>query len=348
MISIDELYMRRCVDLGKLGAGSVAPNPMVGALLVHDNKIIGEGYHKQYGREHAEVNCIMSVNTENERFIQSSTLFVSLEPCAHHGKTPPCTDLIIQKKIPKVVIGCRDPFDQVNGRGIEKLKNAGIDVVVNLLHDECFDLNRRFFTCQTKHRPYILLKWAQSSNAKIANLDYSRVFISNEFTNRLVHKWRSEESSVLVGTNTALQDDPYLTNRLWTGKHPLRVILDLDLKLPRSLKVFDSTAPTMIINFLKKEKQANLIYYQIARGASVVDQIIQAIFHHNIQSLIVEGGARLLQAFIDEKMWDEARVITSEEFIMENGLPAPELKNCTLNHSEKILSDRIAYYRRIQ
>lgn len=340
----NEFYMERCLEIAKHGAGSVSPNPMVGAVLIHDNKIIGEGYHKLYGHEHAEVNCIKSVNKENERLIQSSTLYVSLEPCAHHGKTPPCADLIIENKIQKVVIGCRDPFDKVNGRGIEKLKNAGIEVIVNLLHDECVHINRRFFTYQKKHRPYIILKWAQSNNAKIANLDYSRTLISNEFTNRLVHKWRSEESAILVGTNTALQDDPQLTNRLWPGTTPLRVVLDLELKLPQSLKIFDGAAPTMIINLIKHEKHPNLLYYQVTSDASIVDQIINAIYHHKIQSVIIEGGARLLQTFIDEKMWDEARIITNEELTIEKGLAAPGLENFRLHKTEKIFSDKIAYF----
>jgi diaminohydroxyphosphoribosylaminopyrimidine deaminase / 5-amino-6-(5-phosphoribosylamino)uracil reductase len=344
MANRDELYMKRCLEIAKHGAGSVAPNPMVGALLIHDNKIIGEGYHKLYGREHAEVNCIRSVNKENERFIQFSTLFVSLEPCTHHGKTPPCADLIIENKIPKVVIGCRDLFDKVNGRGIEKLKNAGIEVIVNLLYDECFHLNRRFFTYQKKHRPYIVLKWAQSNNAKIANLDYSRSFISNEFTNRLVHKWRSEESSILVGTNTALQDDPQLTTRLWPGKSPLRVIVDLELKLPQYLKIFNGATATMIINLTKHEEHPNLLYYQVTNDVSIADQIIDGLFRRNIQSVIVEGGARLLQTFIDEKKWDEARIITNEELTIENGLAAPELKNFKLEKTERIFSDKIDYY----
>ncbi|HEY2720248.1 MAG TPA: bifunctional diaminohydroxyphosphoribosylaminopyrimidine deaminase/5-amino-6-(5-phosphoribosylamino)uracil reductase RibD, partial [Chitinophagaceae bacterium] len=229
---IHDIYMHRCLDLARLGAGHVAPNPMVGAVLVHDERIIGEGYHQQYGGPHAEPNCIASVKKEEQHLISESILYVSLEPCAHYGKTPPCADLIIKNKIPRVVIGCFDPFEEVNGKGIEKLKGAGIDVLVGILEHECKKLNKRFFLYYQQHRPYIILKWAQSSNQKIGAGAGNRTYISNEFTNRLVHKWRSEEAAILVGTNTALQDDPELTTRSWIGNNPRRLVMDMDLKLP--------------------------------------------------------------------------------------------------------------------
>jgi diaminohydroxyphosphoribosylaminopyrimidine deaminase / 5-amino-6-(5-phosphoribosylamino)uracil reductase len=207
-MTYEELYMHRCLELARSGAGSVAPNPMVGAVLVYENRIIGEGYHQQYGRAHAEPNCIAAVKEQDKHLIERSTLFVSLEPCAHFGKTPPCADLIIENKIPGVIIGCRDPFVEVNGKGIEKLRAAGIQVQLGVLENECRKLNKRFFTFHTQHRPYIILKWAQTLDNKVANEDYSRVPISNEYTNRLVHQWRSEEMAIAVGTNTALYDDP--------------------------------------------------------------------------------------------------------------------------------------------
>jgi diaminohydroxyphosphoribosylaminopyrimidine deaminase/5-amino-6-(5-phosphoribosylamino)uracil reductase len=335
--------MHRCLELAKLGAGYVAPNPMVGAVLVHNEKIIGEGYHQTHGQAHAEVNCINSVSEENKNLISGSTLYVSLEPCVHHGKTPPCTDLILHNNIPKVVVGCRDPFDKVNGKGIDKLKTAGVEVVVNILEKVCSDLNKRFFTFYIKHRPYIILKWAQSSNGKIANEDHSRVFITNDFTNRLVHKWRSEEAAILVGTNTALRDDPELTVRSWQGKNPTRLIIDMNLNLSTSLKIFNGQAHTIIFNTVKHEQTDNVSYFQVTNNSSIVHQIINALYQLNIQSVIIEGGAKTLRSFIDEKMWDEARIITNEELIIEHGLPAPELKNFKQTLSEIILTDRIQY-----
>src|SRR5215212_3734496 len=215
-LTTDEIYMHRCIELALLARGNVAPNPMVGAVLVYQDRIIGEGYHKEYGKAHAEVNCINSVKAGDLDLIERAVLYVSLEPCAHFGKTPPCADLIIEKKIPRVVIGCRDPFKQVDGKGIEKLKAANIEVVTGVCEEACVKLNKRFFTFHTEHKPYVILKWAQSANNKIANADRSRVMISNEYSNRIVHKWRSEEMAIMIGKNTALSDDPELTTRLWT------------------------------------------------------------------------------------------------------------------------------------
>ena len=343
-LTTDEIYMHRCLELAKLGEGHVAPNPMVGAVLVHTEKIIGEGYHQTHGQAHAEVNCINSVNEENKDLISRSTLYVSLEPCVHHGKTPPCTDLILENKIPKVVVGCRDPFDKVNGKGIEKLKTAGVEVVTNILEKECIKLNKAFFTFHTKHRPYIILKWAQTANGKIANGNHSKVFISNEFTNRLVHKWRSEVTSILIGTNTALSDDPELTVRSWQGKNPTRLVIDMNLNLSKSLKIFNSQAYTIIFNAIKHNEQNNILYYQLTKGPNLIHQIINALYELNIQSVIVEGGAKTLQSFIDEKMWDETRIITNEQMTIEHGLAAPELSSFKQTHLENILTDKIHYY----
>jgi diaminohydroxyphosphoribosylaminopyrimidine deaminase/5-amino-6-(5-phosphoribosylamino)uracil reductase len=343
-LTIYEKYMYRCLELAQLAAGYVAPNPMVGAILVHKGKIIGEGYHQKYGEPHAEVNCINSVHEENKDLISQSTLYVSLEPCSHFGKTPPCTDLIIAKQIPEVIIGCRDPFREVNGKGIEKLKAAGINVVYGILEKECQQTNKRFFIFHEQHRPYIILKWAETANSKIASNGADRLLISNEQTNRLVHKWRSEEASIFIGTNTALSDNPELTTRNWEGPSPIRLVVDMDLKLPLSLKIFNGKQRTVIFNAMKHEEKESLFYYQVTEDVNLVHQVVNALYQMKIQSVIVEGGARLLQAFIDEDMWDEVRIIKNEKLIINNGLAAPLLKTQDLNEEMKILDDTIKIY----
>ena len=339
-----DFFMHRCLELAKQGAGYVAPNPMVGAVLVHNGKIIGEGFHQQYGGPHAEVNCINSVREQDKDKISRSVLYVSLEPCSHFGKTPPCTDLIIKNKIPEVVIGCRDPFKEVDGKGIEKLKAAGVKVIDGILEKECQQLNKRFFTFHIKHRPYIILKWAETGDGKIATNGTERLLISNEQTNRLVHKWRSEEASILVGTNTALLDDPELTTRNWNGPSPIRLVVDMDLKLPLTLKIFNGKQRTVIFNKIKHEEKDHLIYYQVTEDVNIVHQIVNALYQMKIQSVIVEGGARLLQSFIDEEMWDEARIIKNEKLIINNGLAAPELVFKNAEQEMKILNDSIKIY----
>jgi len=355
-MTFEELYMHRCLELAQLGAISVAPNPMVGAVLVYENKIIGEGYHQKYGEAHAEPNCIASVKEEDEHLIRQSALFVSLEPCAHFGKTPPCVDLIIQKKIPRVIVGCRDPFVEVNGKGIEKLKAAGIEVELGILEDECKELNKRFFTFHTQHRPYVILKWAQTLDNKIANEDYSRVLISGEATNRLVHEWRSEEMAIAIGTNTALFDDPELTTRLAPGKNPVRIVVDTDLRLPKSLKLFNSKTPTIVFNTkehnlplenisVRELKETEVGYYQVTEDVNLVHQMMNALYKMNIQSVLIEGGSYLLQSFIDDGVWDEARIITNEQLSIGAGLPAPILKDSLLQNSEQLFSDVIRTYK---
>jgi diaminohydroxyphosphoribosylaminopyrimidine deaminase / 5-amino-6-(5-phosphoribosylamino)uracil reductase len=348
-MSHHEQYMQRCIELAQKGAGSVAPNPMVGAVLVHDNVVIGEGWHRHYGEAHAEVNCIQDAVTNGHADqLQQSTLYVSLEPCAHFGKTPPCTDLIIKHQIPKTVIGCRDPFAAVNGKGIEKLKAAGIDVTVDVLNKECEELNKRFFTFHRQHRPYVILKWAQTKNKRVNNGSSERFLISNEFTNRLVHQWRSEEASILVGTNTALMDDPQLTNRYSTGKQPLRLVLDKELKIPSSAKLMNEDAPTVIFNVYKHSDEGQPKYYKIDGNGSAVRAIINALYQQKIQSVLVEGGAKLLQSFIDEGLWDEARVITNETLMVDDGLAAPELNKYQIMNQQKILSDTICIFKNLQ
>ena len=342
--------MQRCLELARRGAGLVAPNPMVGALLLHENRIIGEGWHQRFGEAHAEVNCIrQAIQNGYGELLRASTLFVSLEPCAHVGKTPPCADLIIHHAIPRVVIGCRDPFPAVNGKGIEKLKAAGIDVQTGLLEKACQELNKRFFTFHTLQRPYVILKWAETRDGIIANDKGSRnngerLLISNAFSNRLVHRWRSEEAAILVGTNTARKDDPALTNRNWTGPSPVRLVVDLDLKLPSSLQLFNRRVPTIVFNNHRDAKEDNLQYYRLREEAELVPQLLAALHTLHLQSVLVEGGARLLQSFIDSISWDEARVITNNSLDAGAGLRSPVLQHARLQQQEQWLTDSITTY----
>ncbi len=335
--------MERCLQLAKLGAGNVAPNPMVGAVLVYEDRIIGEGYHQQYGQAHAEVNCIGSVKDEDRALIQKSKLYVSLEPCAHYGKTPPCADLIVANKIPEVIIGCKDDYLEVNGKGIEKLQANGVRVVTGVLEKECIALNKRFFTFHQQKRPYIILKWAQSNNGKISGADDKRIFISNALTNRLVHKWRSEEAAILVGTNTALKDDPALTTRLWPGNDPVRLVIDDTLQLPSTLKLFDGSVKTLVFNTLKQQEGEGLLFYKINK-ANGIKEIQEALYQFRLQSVIVEGGAKLLQSFINAGLWDEARIITNTILQIEKGIDAPILNEAVLQKQDQLLDDSIGYY----
>ena len=345
-MTTDELYMQRCIELALKGSGSVAPNPMVGAVLLHEERIVGEGWHQQFGESHAEVNCInKAIENGHADKLKHSTIYVSLEPCAHFGKTPPCSDLIIKHQIPKVLIGCRDPFKEVDGKGIEKLKAAGAEVTVGVLKEECLELNKRFFTFHQQKRPYIVLKWAQTKNGKIAATTHERLLISNEMTNRLVHQWRSEEAAILVGKNTAALDDPQLTNRYWQGKKPLRLVLDKELELPASLKLFNDDAPTIIFNTKRHNDKGQPRYYQITYDVSMVQQMVHALYQLNIQSVIVEGGARLLESFIDEELWDEARIITNQQLTINDGLAAPQLSNELQVAEHQIGTDHVVFFR---
>jgi diaminohydroxyphosphoribosylaminopyrimidine deaminase/5-amino-6-(5-phosphoribosylamino)uracil reductase len=344
-MSSAEQYMSRCIQLAKLGAGNVAPNPMVGAVLVYENKIIGEGYHQKFGEAHAEVNCINNVAEETKSLIEKSAMYVSLEPCAHHGKTPPCSDLIIQKKIKKVIIGCQDIYKEVAGKGIEKLRNAGVEVITGVLENECRDLNKRFFTFHQKLRPYIILKWAQSANRKIGSSGDERILISNDYSNRLVHKWRSEEAAILVGTNTALKDDPSLTTRLWKGNNPVRIVLDKELKIASSFKIFNQEAKTIVFNVSTNATEKNVQFIKLNRQ-NFLEEMLHSLFENNIQSVLVEGGTKTLQSFIDAGLWDEARIITNQEMIIENGVAAPEMNGFVNCGSQKNFSDTVDFFYR--
>ena len=336
--------MSRCLQLAELGAGYVAPNPMVGAVLVYEDKIIGEGYHQKYGEAHAEVNCINSVSEQHKNLVEKSALYVSLEPCSHYGKTPPCADLIIKNKIKKVIIGCKDLYKEVAGSGIQKLRNAGLEIAVGILEKECTQLNKRFFTFHQQFRPYIILKWAQSANGKIGSVE-KRILISNDYSNRVAHRWRSEEAAILVGTRTALHDDPLLTTRLWNGKDPVRIAIDKNLILPQTLKLFNADSKTIIYNLRQASTAENLIYIKLEKE-NFIDQILQSLFEMNIQSVMIEGGSNTLQSFIDAGLWDEARIITNKELIIENGIAAPEMKGFLLEKRLEYDTDVINFYSR--
>lgn len=324
-----EFFMQRCIALALKGGGHTAPNPMVGAVLVHEGIIIGEGYHRAFGGPHAEVNCVNSVPPELQGLIPRSVMYVSLEPCAHYGKTPPCADLVVAQRIPEVVIGCVDAFSKVAGKGIEKLREAGIKVTVGILEAECRRLNRRFFTFHEQQRPYVVLKWAQSADGYIAPPDREPVRISNPYADRLVHRWRTEEAGIMVGTQTALLDNPRLTARLWPGKSPVRIMLDFDRKVPASHHLYDESARTLV-----------LTVNEIDREQPLVPQVLAQLHLGNILSVIVEGGALLLQQFISGGHWDEARVITGQA-ALGGGLPAPVLKHARMQESIYIAGDRI-------
>lgn len=340
----DQAYMQRCIRLALKGAGHVAPNPMVGAVLVHEGRIIGEGWHELYGGPHAEVNCILSVADADHALIPHSILYVSLEPCAHHGKTPPCADLIIAHRIPKVVVGSQDPFPDVNGKGIAKLRAAGVEVVTGVEEQDCHRLNKRFFTFHQQHRPYVILKWAETADGFLAANDHQRLLITGELSNRLVHQWRSEEASILVGRRTAAMDNPALSNRLWTGGQPVRLVVDMDLQLPMDLKLFDRTQPTVVFNAVKQEQYDNLQYYLLHKEADLLPQLLEALYALKLQSVLVEGGAMLLQMFISHGTWDEIRVLRNTELNVMQGLRAPSLPPYARKENLTLATDLLTIY----
>lgn len=337
-----ETYMQRCIQLGLCGLGHVAPNPMVGCVIVHHDRIIGEGYHAEFGQPHAEVNAINSVIDKS--LLHEATLYVSLEPCSHFGKTPPCTNLIIKNKIPHVVIGNVDPFEKVNGSGIVLLEKAGIGVTKNILETECHELNKRFFTYHIKKRPYIILKWAQSADGYFAPANNKKItWLSNEYSRTLVHLWRKQEQAIIIGTNTALIDNPNLTVRHVTGKNPLRILIDKDLKVPEDFQIFNTEAPTLVFTSLPEQKRNNIEFCEIDFEKNILPQIATGLYERQIQSVIVEGGARLLNEFIKLNLWDEARVFTSNENL-GNGLNAPALDS-TIFESHHLSNNSLNYFR---
>ena len=318
----NEHFMHRALELAKLGAGCVSPNPLVGCVIVHDGKIIGEGWHKKYGEAHAEVNAVNSIH--EKKLLKESTVFVNLEPCSHFGKTPPCADLLIQHQVKKVVIANEDPNPLVAGHGIKKLKEAGCDVEIGVLENEGKELNKRFFAFMEKKRPFILLKWAQTEDGFIAHSNYASRWISSEFSRQLVHKWRSEEDAVLVGTKTAAHDNPALSVRDWSGRNPVRIVIDRFLRLPSKLNLFDKTQKTICYNVLKHEEHPNLTLVRLDEQ-DFIKQLVHDLYKQKIQSVMIEGGAQTLKLFIDAGLWDEARIFTSTRSF-DDGIAAPTLE----------------------
>jgi len=341
-VKIHEKYIKRCIELARNGIGLTSPNPSVGSVIVYDNQIIGEGYTSAYGGNHAEVNAVDAV--KNKSLLSKATIYVSLEPCNHFGKTPPCSDLILKNKIPNVVIGCIDPFEKVAGTSIEKLKKNGCNVIVGVLENECMASNKRFFTFQNKKRPYIILKWAETKDGFIdvernvdAIKDAKPNWISNKYSRQLVHKWRTEEDAILIGTNTAINDNPKLDIRNWSGKNPVRVVLDKSLRIPSNYDLFDETIQTIVITEKKGNPKNNILFEQIDFSKDVAQQISSVLYNHNLQSVLIEGGKQMLQTFIDANLWDEARIFVGNTSF-NKGVKAPIIPGNEIS-AENIQSD---------
>ena len=322
--------MQKCIELSKNGIGSVSPNPMVGSVIVYNGKVIGEGYHERFGSHHAEVNAIN--NVKDKSLLSKCTLYVSLEPCSHFGKTPPCSDLIIKHKIPEVVIGCIDTYSEVSGTGIEKMRNAGIDVEIGIMGKRSRELNKRFFTFHEKKRPYIILKWAKSKDGFIAPKDQKEPFwMTSKESKKLVHKWRSEEDAILIGRITAEEDNPSLTVREIKGDNPIRIVIDKDLKLSENLNLFNSESKTIIFNKIKSYNTSYSNYIKINFN-NLINNILEELYKQNIQSIIIEGGTKTLQSFINDNLWDEARIFTANKKLVD-GVKVPTIEG-------KIISEK--------
>lgn len=336
MSTAHEMFMQRCLDLALRGAGKVSPNPMVGSVIVHDGVIISEGWHHEFGKDHAERDAILKI--QGDPRLSSSTLHVNLEPCAHYGKTPPCANLIIENKIPNVVIGSCDPFPEVNGKGIELLKTAGVNVVDGVLKKECDTLNRRFLSFHTKKRPYIILKWAETADGFMAPENKERIQISGPQAAMLLHKWRAEEAAILVGANTLMIDKPSLNVRFWEGKDPLRIVIDGNLKN----RYLDLT--TLVFNFSKNTSEGPINFVKIPEN-NTLSHILQHLYNNHILSILVEGGAHTLKEFLKHDLWDEIRVIQSKKNRFQRGHKSPE-KTGFLFHSFETEDDVVQYYRK--
>lgn len=315
----DEKYIKRCLQLAAKGLGNTYPNPMVGAVIAYNGEIIGEGYHEKAGEHHAEINAIQSVTNKN--LLKDSTIYVSLEPCSHFGKTPPCAHKLVEVGFKKVVIGSLDSHEKVNGKGKQILEEAGIEVVSGILEEECKAINKRFFTFHHQKRPFLILKWAQSNDGFL-DKNYKPTQIGNSLTKQFVHQMRSEEHAILVGKKTALVDNPSLTVREVTGKNPLRILVDLDLQVPRNYKIYDDEVATLVFNGKKNEVEDHIQFIKVKRE-NLLDQMMRKLYDEQIQSVIIEGGGFTLQQFIDESLWDEAIVIKNENLNLIEGTPAP-------------------------
>lgn len=335
-----EFYIKRCIELAKKATGKTYPNPLVGAVIVHNGKIIGEGYHQKAGESHAEINAINSV--KNPEILPESTIYVSLEPCAHFGKTPPCSLKLKEIGFKKVVIGAMDSHDKVNGKGKKILMDAGIETISGILEDDCRELNKRFFTFHEKKRPYLILKWAESQDGFI-DKDYKPTKISNELASQFVHQIRSEEHAILVGTQTALNDNPSLTTRLIKGRNPVRILIDFELKVPRDFKIYNNEAPTLVFNQEKDAEEENIKFIKISKK-NFLEELLQKLYENQIQSVLVEGGSRMLQTFIDANLWDETIIIKNENLILENGTKAPKLEGNVVKEID-FRDNRVSFYR---
>lgn len=342
-MNIDEKYIKRCIELAQNGLGTTYPNPMVGSVIVYDGKIIGEGWHKKAGEPHAEVNAVKSV--KDKSLLKKATIYVSLEPCSHFGKTPPCCDLIIANEIPNVVVGTVDPNEKVAGKGILKLIEAGANVTVGVLEEECNELNKRFFTFHQKKRPYIILKWAESQDGflapeKISEQDRKPIWITNQYSRQLVHKWRTEEQAILVGTQTVVDDNPKLNARDWNGNNPVRVVIDQNNRIEENSFIFDESVKTIVFsNENTKPSRKNTQFEAIDFNNNIIPQILEVLYQNQIQSIIIEGGRQTLQSFIDENLWDEARVFVGKtSFSKGTKAPIISRKNSIKTN---ILSDEL-------
>lgn len=347
-MNLNEQYMHEAILLAEKGLGKVQPNPLVAAIIVHQNQIIGKGYHQEYGKAHAEVNAINDVlehHANAEELLKNSSIYVTLEPCSHFGKTPPCADLIIKYQIPKVYISNIDPFQSVNGKGIEKLRKAGIEVITDVLKDEGYHLNRRFFTYHTLQRPYVILKWAESQDSFISIAENQRSNISGQAAKKLNHQWRSEEQSILVGTKTAIVDNPYLTVREIEGRNPVRIIIDKDLKLNTDLNIFNEDSKTIVFNSKKTAQEGNILFVEIDFYGLVPQFILYQLYLMEIQSIIIEGGAYTINEFLQFNLWDEARIFRSKT-PLNKGLSAPKAMGKLISKTD-LGDDELLIYNRI-
>ena len=338
-----EHFIEKCITLARKGILNVSPNPMVGCVIVYNDEIIGEGYHQEYGKSHAEVNAIKAV--KDKSLLSKSTLYVNLEPCCHHGKTPPCTDLIIKHNFSKVVIGCIDYFSEVSGKGIKKLEDNSIEVVHGVLEEKCKDLNRRFFYFHKYKRPYIILKWAKSKDNYIAPINQEKPFwMTSKESKKLVHNWRAEEDAILVGRKTVIADNPSLTVRMCEGKNPIRLVIDKSLSLDNNYNIFDDHAETLVFNNIKSDIVSNTIYVKIDFN-NLIEEILNELYKRNILSLIVEGGAITINSFIENNLYDEIRLFTTEK-VLENGILSPQIPNIKMTKTTIINKDKLEVYKR--
>lgn len=341
---IDEKFMQRALDLAVLGAGKVSPNPMVGCVIVHQGKIIGEGWHQLYGKAHAEVNAVNAV--ENKDLLREATVYVTLEPCAHQGKTPPCADLLVKHQVKRVVVCNEDPHPLVGGKGLEKLRKAGIALTIGVLATQGKEVNKRFFTGVLKQRPYVIFKWAETADGFIAKKNYDSKWISNKMSRTLVHKWRTEEDSIMVGGNTARYDNPKLNARLWKGRNPARIVIDRRLKLPSDLHLYNQQQLTLVYNQLNRSQAPNLEFIKLDED-HFLEEVLHDLYEKKIRSIIVEGGSTLINLFVKQNLWDEARIFKSSTAVFHEGIPAPNIHGRLVN-TEHIMNDFYYEYRRIE